>query len=106
MKMNIFKAIGFIIIFIMIMFLLELGGLKWTKFFAPKRENIRREVFINTRSYVEGKIQALTKYRLEYMRADSEGDKQAITSAIRIGFAEVDRNKLPYELKRFLDSIM
>ena len=83
---------------------LEWAGLKWKGFFAPKHEAVRRQVFLETRSYNEGKMQELVKYRLEYMRADEE-DKAAIASAIRMSFAEYDETKLSPELCRFLRKI-
>ena len=103
--MKVLIIIGLIVLLIGSIFLLELGGLSWTKFFASRRENVRREVFLNTRSYNEGKLQDLIKYRLEYMRAQEE-DREAIASAIRMSFADFDSNKLPTELKDFLDTVM
>lgn len=91
-----------IVILIGLSFVLELGGLQWTKYFQPKKENIRREVFENTRSYNEGKIQQLAKYRLEYIKTTDVNQKEAIKSTVRILFANYDEEKLPKELKEFL----
>lgn len=85
--------------------LVSWGGLQFYKFFAPKYENVRREVFENTRSYNQAKVQELAKYRLEYLKSDSEGVRQAIASTIRHRFADFDRSKLPYELSQFLNEI-
>ena len=86
-------------------FVLELGGLQWNKFFAPKHENVRREVFKSTRSFNEAKVQELVKYRLEYMRAEDDAEKGAIASTIRLGFADYDASKLPEELQAFFEEI-
>lgn len=86
-------------------FALELGGLQWKRFFAPKHEAVRREVFKETRSYNEAKLQELTKYRLEYLRAKDPIEKAALASTIRHAFAEYDESKLPVELKNFLKKI-
>jgi hypothetical protein len=75
------------------------------KFFAPKYENVRREVFENTRSYNQAKLQELSKYRLEYLRSKDEEEKKAIASTIRHRFAGYDKRKLPYELEIFLNQI-
>jgi hypothetical protein len=86
-------------------FVIELGGLKWKRFFAPKHEAVRREVFKETRSYNEGKLQDLTRYRLEYMRATTEDEKSALAFTIRHQFAEYDESKLPLELAEFVRKI-
>jgi hypothetical protein len=102
---SVFWGILGLVCFIAIVFLLELGGLKWTEFFAPKRENVRRKVFLETRSYNEGKMQDLVKYRLEYLRAKTEDERMAIASTIRMSFAEYDETKLTPELRNFLETI-
>lgn len=86
-------------------FALELGGLSWKRFFAPKHEDVRREVFKATRSYNEAKLQELIRYRLEYLRATNETEKAALASTIRHTFAEYDESKLPSELATFLNDI-
>ena len=82
---------------------MEWAGIKWTGFFGPKREAVRREVFKQTRSYNEGKEQQLIKYRLEYLRASDEDEKKALASTIRLAFADYDENLLDSEeLRKFL----
>lgn len=95
-----------IVLLVSLAFGLEWAGIKWYGFFGPKREAVRREVFKQTRSYNEGKEQELLKYRLEYMRAESEEDKNAIASTIRMAFADYDENLLDSEeLRTFLRDI-
>jgi len=90
---------------IAVLFILELVGLGFFKFFEPKREDIRREIFENTKSYVHGKIQELAKYKHEYDAADAEG-KQAIEALIRSQFAEFDEQKIDaLSLRTFLTRI-
>jgi hypothetical protein len=73
------------------------------QFFAPKYENVRREVFENTQSYVESKRQDLVKYRLEYMRAKTDEEKAALKFTIVQEFANFDEVKLTSpELRDFL----
>lgn len=85
------------------MFGLEWANIKWTGFFGPKREAVRREVFKQTRSYNEGKEQQLIKYRLEYLRASDRIEKEALASTIRLAFADYDENLLDSEeLRKFL----
>ncbi len=106
------KVIGmaFVIIFVLAILLslafgLEWLGIKWYGFFGPKREAVRREVFKSTRSYNEGKEQELLKLRLEYMRADTTEEKEAIASTIRHSFADYDESLLTPELRVFLKRI-
>lgn len=100
----IFGGILAIAILIVLAFLLELGGLKWQRFFAPKHEAVRREVFRETRSYNESKIQDLARFRLQYLRADGE-EREALRSTIRHMFADYDVKQLPDELALFLRDI-
>ena len=78
---------------LVIPFLIGLYFLGLFKFFSPKTENIRREVFENTKSYVHGIQQDLGKYYLEYQKSDATG-KKIIETTIQMRFAEVDVNKL------------
>ena len=48
---NALIVVGVFVGIIAVVFVLELVGLGFFKFFEPKRENIRREVFENTKSY-------------------------------------------------------
>ena len=79
-----------------------LGILKMS-IFEPARENVRRNVFENTQSYVEGKRQELTKYRLEYMKASDVQTKNAIQMTVSQSCANLDETKITDpELHRFL----
>ena len=79
----------------------SLGSVYWYKFIGPKREEARREVFQETRSYNQGKIQQLAKYRAEYASADQLG-KKMISSTIKHQFADFQSDHLPQELRNFL----
>ena len=106
------KIVGYILagivalaLLIAVAFALELGGLQWKKFFAPKHEAVRREVFKQTRSFNEAKLQELTKYRLEYMLSKDPAEKGAIASTIRLAFADYDTSMLPSELQAFVEEV-
>lgn len=95
-----------ILAFIALAFILELGGLEWAKFFGPKRENVRREVFEATKSYNEAKAQDLIRYRMQYMKADTI-EKKALATMIRDMYADFDISKLrSVESREFLTKIM
>ena len=97
------KKVILIIMAILIgLFAITYLGLQWKKFFAPKFQNVEREVFEETKSYVHGKIQDLAKYHDEYNNATSE-DKIVIQKIIKLQFAEFDERKITnFELKNFL----
>jgi len=106
------KTVGYIVsgfiglvLLIALAFVMELGGLKWKRFFAPKHENVRREVFKETRSYNESKVQDLARYRLQYQQAETAAKKEAIASTIRIMFADYNANDMPPELYSFLKKV-
>ena len=78
-------------------------SLAWNRYFGPKREGVRREVFRATRSFNQAKEQELLKLRLEYLRAKDADEKQAIASTIRHRFADYNEMVLESEeLRRFL----
>lgn len=86
-----------------LMFGLTWLGIEWRGFFGPKQAAVERKIFRETRSYDEGMIQQLSRYRLQYVRADSEVEREAILSTVRTMFAEYDAGKLPsVELSNFL----
>jgi cell division septal protein FtsQ len=78
---------------VVVIFVIGLLGLGWQKFFKPKYENVRREVFENTQSYVHGKIQDLAKYKVEYENAETS-NREVIRQVIIVRFAEFDESKI------------
>lgn len=66
------KNIGIVILILALPVLFGLYQLGMFSFFAPKVRNVERKIFKETRSYNEGKIQQLAKYRLEYQSADPQ----------------------------------
>lgn len=102
-KLKVFGiSVSVLIGLFVLIFIIGLAGLGYYKFFGPKTENVRREIFENTKSYVQGVQQDLGKYYLEYQKADDDG-KSAIRATIQMRFAEVDPNKLQsVQLQSFL----
>jgi len=100
-----FIGFGVVALFGIVVFTLQFMGLTSYKFFAPKYEEARREVFENTQSYVEGKRQELVKYRLEHMTTEDEAEKNALKMTILSSTANLDKSLLSYELQTFLRSL-
>lgn len=74
------------------------------KFFAPKYEQTRREVFENTKSYNQGMIQELQNMQFEYVKADP-AHKDALASVILRRAADFDADKLPPDLRQFIEQL-
>lgn len=99
------KGFGIAVGALLVLAGLFLGMFELQRFIAVKQENIRREAFEATRSFNEGKIQELSRYRLQYIQSDSPEEKRAIASTVRHNFAAYDRSSLSPELKLFLEEI-
>jgi hypothetical protein len=98
-----------LIMLIVILGAMGLGGryinMKVEAWFAPREQNIQREVFENTKSYNEGKEQELVKYKFEYDKArgkDDVGTMRAVESAVRHSFADYEDDRLSPELQEFV----
>ena len=74
------------------------------KYFAPKYENARREVFENTKSYNQGTIQELENMQYEYIKANPN-HQDALASIILHRAADFPQDKLPYDLKVFINDL-
>lgn len=74
------------------------------KFWAPKYENARRQVFENTQSYVQGKVTQISRLRYEYQSA-SGAQKAALKQLILDEAANVDNTQLPVDLQVFINSL-
>lgn len=75
-----------------------------TKYFAPKEEAVRRQVFEESKAYNDGMAQQLEAHRLDYIKATPE-QRQAIGSVILHQFAGYDKNRLSPDERLFLDKV-
>ena len=89
---KILVIIGIIVGCLLFLFSIQYLGIVNYKFFAPKQENVRREVYENTQSYVEAKRQAITKYYQEWRKASPE-EKETIKQLVLQEFSNFDLNK-------------
>ncbi len=96
--MSILKGIGAALVALsalaLVVFVMELAGLANFSFFAPKYQNAERKVFENTQSYVEGKRQDLSRYRLQYLQDTTAVDREAIRSVVNEQFANFNESYL------------
>ena len=93
-----FKTIGLYILgliaFVGLLFFFGALDLAMLKTFGVRKENVRREIFENTKSYTHGKTQDLAKYFEEHTKADDIQNKIAIEGLIKMNFAEFDAEKI------------
>ena len=98
----IFGGLGILILLIGLSWGAEYLGIIKLGIFKPMRENVERQVFENTKSYVHGAAQDLAKYYDEYQRADTDR-KEQIKQVILMRFPELEASKLPsVSLQTFL----
>lgn len=74
------------------------------KTFAPKYEDVRRETFEHSKAYNEGMVQELQNMQFEYVQAAPE-HKDALASVILHRVADYDIQKLPDNLRRFVEDL-
>ena len=94
-----------IVLMIALAFAMELGGLKWKEFFAPKHADVERKVFKRTRSFNEAKVQELARYKRQYDQAEDAESKGLIRSTVNSTFADYDESLLPEGLRFWLQDI-
>lgn len=75
------------------------------KWLAPNVEEVRREVFENSKQYRHGTIQQLDKLRVEYMTIHDDEAKRAIAKMALRMTAEWDMEDLPSDIRYWLEDI-
>jgi hypothetical protein len=72
--------------------------------FAPKMEAVRAKTFEESHAYNEGVAQDLSHDQQEYIQA-SPAQKAALRSLILHRYAVYDQDRLPPDLRQFLNSL-
>ncbi len=72
--------------------------------FAPKYEQVRRETFEQSKAYNQGMIQELQNMQFEYIKAD-KAQQDALASVILHRAADYDMDKLPPDLRQFIQKL-
>lgn len=102
------KIIGYAFLALLIIYVMGFlatgGDLAIYRFWAPQQENAKREVFVQTQSYVQGKIEYLTQLQLQYEQADGD-QKKTIRTVILRESSTVDNSKLPDDLQLFIQQV-
>jgi hypothetical protein len=85
-------------------FLATGGDLAIYKFWAPKQEAARRQVFEQTKSYNQGMIQELQNMQFQYEQAD-KAHKDALASIILHRAADYPEESMPNDLRVFVQNL-
>ena len=77
------------------------------KFWAPKQEAVRRQVFENTRSFNQGMIQELQNMQFEYTKEKDQNAKAGLASIIlhRASGYNLNDPDVPADLRSFITDL-
>ena len=75
------------------------------KYFGPKREEVRRQVFEETRSFRQGLIQELTQMQFAYEHATADEQPRLRQVILRRVRDLPDEDILPNDLKLFVEHL-
>jgi uncharacterized ion transporter superfamily protein YfcC len=98
---------------VMLLLAIVIGGITWMaragKFaqdsvFAPKEEQLRRDVFEQSKAYRDGVVQELRSMQFQYRLADAE-HRAGLASVIRHKAAGVPADAIPADLQTFIATL-
>lgn len=107
LKLGCFAVIGvaaFFLLILAITWIAQGNEFFLYKFFAPKQEAVRREVFEETKSYNQGMVQELQNMQFEYIKAEPS-QKAALASIILHRAADYPADRLPTDLRAFINGL-
>jgi hypothetical protein len=99
-----FATIFAMLVIIMLTWVIQGDNFFLYKYFAPKFEQTRRQVFEQSKAYKEGMVQELQNMQFEYIGASPE-HKEALRSIILHRSADFDENKMPTALRDFIKGL-
>ncbi len=95
---------AFIVLILALSWIIQGNEFFLYKVFAPKQEQARRETFEQSKAYNDGMVQELQAMQFEYAKAD-QAHKDALGSVILHKVANYDLEKLPPDLKQFVQTL-
>ena len=98
----IFGIVGTLVLLVGIVFVIGMANALYTRTVGVEQSDAQREAFVSTRAFNVSSTQQLARYKLEYDRAESSVEKNAILSTVRHQFSELDSRNIPNELASFL----
>lgn len=97
-------VIGIIVTILGLVWVLQGNDFFMYKFFAPKYEEARRQVFENTPSYKWGMLQELQNMQFKYEQATLE-QKEALAAIILRRANQYGEERLPADLYAFVKEL-
>jgi len=100
-------------LFILPLIILVLIGIGWilvfndlavSSYFSPKREQVRRETFEQSKAFRDGMVQELGNMRFDYIQANKD-HKAALASIIRHRALSIPESEIPTDLKQFIKEL-
>lgn len=98
----------FVVIVLFVLFTVGMSfGVPWLslqvkKTFGTANESVNTDIYRENKSYVEGTVRDLREMRVEYEKA-TNSHKDALRSLILQRANELDWDRLPSDVKRFLE---
>lgn len=90
------------IFIVSLLFVVGVGSWAYYTWAGPAYEDVRHETFEHSTAYIQGKVQALNRYRMDYETADDE-HRPAILRMARHESSTLDDKHLPGDLRRWLN---
>lgn len=84
-------------------FVLQTAGLANYRFFAPKFEDARRQVFEGTQSYHQGSIRDFDNLLLAYTQAKTDDEKAILVETMRHRAAGVEADTIPPRVRALIN---
>lgn len=102
---NIISVAAVVLAIFLAPWVLNSQSLSLFKFFSPRTEQVRREVFETSKAYREGTAQELENLHLEYLGATTDEQRGAIRAVILHRTANFPTDALTPELQGFLHQL-
>jgi hypothetical protein len=94
-----------VIAFIVVIFAIGGISLTYKSYFDPKLEEVRRNTFLETPSYINGKIEDLVSLKRQYETEKDPAFKKALKEEIIHVSSTISNDKLPPNLQNFLKTL-
>lgn len=107
MKRTAFWVCGFLVIVLALTWVFQGNDFFLYKFFAPRQEAVRREVFETSRAFNQGMVQELQSMRRDYVTSSDPEAKKALASVIlhRVDGFNLDDPIVPQDLRSFVNDL-
>lgn len=98
---------GFIVVVLALTWVFQGNDFFLYRYFAPKQEQVRREVFENSRAFNQGMVQELQNMQFEYLKQTDPKAKDAMASIIlhRASGYNLDDPIVPADLRDFISQL-